>query len=388
MDFRLNLRALLRASVLLLSSYYATVASAAILIETGSGSSQSFYQAPGVVSYPIYNIGLYEATSNHGWKYVNGQLVHYRERGTATIYIQEQAAPFGLALNSYEPVDWILTGPGVAKVAKILLYGYHHHTVTGQPANSIVLEMTYENKLDAGYLYASGGYTWPHSASGDIQKIFGYPVSSFAGSYRATSFVIERTAPVVPPLTGQISLEQELNDDGCIEASGPEGAQASMTATASLEGVGMEWLASNGATATGNSFTSSVGLDQIQEITLTITAVDGRKLVLSKAVCVSDTTAPVIEILSPLPGQVYRGYDAELKVRVVDAVDQYITGYTAEVGDTFTATLRDGYSRVKLFKPADRDGSIPTTVTVYSTDSAGNTGVASVEIYRKHDNGK
>lgn len=360
--------------------------SAAIKINVGSSYPQSYYQAEGDIDYPVYNIGLYEATSNHGWRYIDGSWQHYRERGTATIYIEDQGSAFALALGSYEPVDWILEGPGVNNAKQILLYGYHHHTVSGQTDSTEVIESTYENRTGNTYLYSSGGYRWPHGASGGIQQLLGHSVSSFAGTYQATRFTIESTAPSIPPLLGEILISNDLNNNNCVEATSENGTSIILFGTSSIDNTLFEWTSDTGEIVPGSELSLTVGLNEIKEVSLQLTAVDGRIITLSKSVCVTDTTPPVVNILSPSEGEVFTGNNLMLEVDISDTVDKNITSYSASIGDSFTSELSDGYSRVKFSKPV-RDSQQLTTITVEASDNSGNTASSSVDIYKSHDNG-
>ncbi len=162
--------------------------------ETPSGS----YEALGPISYAVYNIGLYEPDNEHGWRLDgNGNLVHYQERGTATIYIDDQnGIPAALALGSYEPTDWILTGPGANAIDHILLYGYSHHTINGMSNAATVDERTYEN--GGSYIYSSGGYNWPNASVAGIESIIGSPITSFVGAYSASGFFIGANTSGIP----------------------------------------------------------------------------------------------------------------------------------------------------------------------------------------------
>lgn len=161
-----------------------------ITITSGETPSAS-YETLGLNAYEIYNIGLYEPDNEHGWRLnSDGSYSHFRERGTATIYIEDQnGIPAALALGSYEPTDWIITGPGADAIDSILLYGYHHHTITGMNSTATVDERTYEGG-GSPYIYLSGAYNWPNGSISEIEGYFGSPITSFVGAYSASSFNI------------------------------------------------------------------------------------------------------------------------------------------------------------------------------------------------------
>lgn len=174
--------------------------------ETPGGS----YEASGDINYHVFNIGLYEPDNEHGLQRdSNGNFVHFQERGTASIYIEEQyGAPAALALGSYEPTDWILTGPGASAIDSILLYGYHHHTISGMSTDDIVDERTYEG--GGPYIYSSGAYNWPHGSINDIESVIGSPITSFVGAYSATEFLIGANTAAVPEPSSLLLLSAGL----------------------------------------------------------------------------------------------------------------------------------------------------------------------------------
>lgn len=170
-----------------------------ITITSGETPSAS-YEAPNHNAYAIYNIGLYEPDNEHGWRINDdGSYSHYQERGTATIYIEAQNGPAALALGSYEPTDWIILGPGADAIDSILLYGYHHHTITGMSSSAAIEERTYESDGNS-YIYSSETYNWPNGSISEIESHFGLPITSFVGAYSASSFHIESNiSPVSEP---------------------------------------------------------------------------------------------------------------------------------------------------------------------------------------------
>jgi hypothetical protein len=143
---------------------------------------------------PFFAIGIYEPNNEHGWqKDENGDYYHVRERGEGTVYIEEQSAESViLALGSYEPTDWKIKGPGADNVSQIILFGYHSATISGQNADAVVVDKTYESG-NSGYI--STFYSWDSSerevAVNELEEIAGMSLTSYSGVYNAESFHID-----------------------------------------------------------------------------------------------------------------------------------------------------------------------------------------------------
>ncbi len=199
------------------------------------------------------------------------------------------------------------------------------------------------------------------------------------GSIRYNSDV-----PLATVLPGQIELLGTLNADGCLEATGPDGAIAELKGTSSQDGLSMSWTSSTGETGLGEYFQVQVEMEMPQVVTLTLADVNGNTKSITRSVCASDTTPPLIKILAPRAGQTIVGNNARVKVQISDLVDPEIKDYEVFVGRTLQGRLRDGYSSLKLFKDAS---GVPATteITVTASDKSGNTGSATVSVTTDHD---
>jgi len=82
-----------------------------------------------------------------------------------------------------------LDGPGASAIDSILLYGHHHHTISGMNVDAIVVERTYQSGRP--YIYSGGSYNWPHGSINEIESIIGAPITAFVGAYSASEFLIE-----------------------------------------------------------------------------------------------------------------------------------------------------------------------------------------------------
>jgi hypothetical protein len=159
--------------------------------------STSFYDSPSVNNdYSLYMIGVYETRSDHSGG--------YHPTGTANVEIGDQ---FGkdtiLVLSSYESTKWNITGLGIDDITSVILYGYHDQSIFGLLASTLVTEYSYDdgqNYQGMTYEFAGDGQVVNHLAAQDLV------VSSFAGSYRATSFRIAELSSVSVPEPTSLGL--------------------------------------------------------------------------------------------------------------------------------------------------------------------------------------
>lgn len=201
------------------------------------------------------------------------------------------------------------------------------------------------------------------------------------GSIRYNSDV-----PISALLPAKIELANPLNADNCVEATGPEGAMVTLNGVSSQSGT-FSWSTTTGLTGTGPIFTIPVGMNGPNGITLTFSDADGKSVTTSKSICVSDTTPPVIRILSPVNGQKVYNDNIKLEIEVIDTVDKSIAGYDVFIGKSLSGELIKGMREIKLFKPVA--GSVAETeIIVTAKDASGNSGKASVQVIQEHDNRK
>lgn len=163
----------------------------------------------------LHAIGIYEASGGHSSKShpVADATVEVESQGGREIY---------LALSSYEPVRWRLTGAGLADVKGVYLAGYNRHEVVGIEAGRVVNasgpaprgqsnagwtsdDEVYEEPAYAGsgedgedtgrvsctYTYWEGSGGGCESAIGLVgaaEDRFGASLASFTGVYNAKGF--------------------------------------------------------------------------------------------------------------------------------------------------------------------------------------------------------
>jgi hypothetical protein len=117
-------------------------------------------------------------------------------------------------------------------------------------------------------------------------------------------------------------------------------------------------------------------------VTLTVTDLtDNSQTTVTHAICVTDTTPPVIVINKPRPGETVKE-NISLDVSIRDAVDKGIDDYEIHVGRNFVSAIdpRTGRSKTNIFNGAKPDGSIVTTITVRAYDASGNIAEQSVTV--------
>ncbi len=198
------------------------------------------------------------------------------------------------------------------------------------------------------------------------------------------------SVPTSIPLPPIISLEDPLNLGNCVEATGPKGATVKLNATASRDALGgtnldFTWSTSAGKTGSGVNFSFDAGLGgmpTLVELSM-LDRTNGQRQTASKPVCVSDTTPPTIEILSPKQGEVLRGAGpVRLDVRITDAVDKNIKKFNASFGTQGNYSIGpSGRERVQLVRP-DSGEQIQMNINVQAVDASGNFGFGSVSFTR------
>jgi len=124
----------------------------------------------------IEGIGVYQgAGAGRG----SGQA---RTAGVVEVRVRRSPKPVALVLSSYEPVRWMIITDSGARVAAVLLSGYHASTVVGAGAARV-------DQLGRSYAYEKGsrGYA-------DLQQTVvswaGKPMTYFQGRYEGSSFAV------------------------------------------------------------------------------------------------------------------------------------------------------------------------------------------------------
>lgn len=119
-------------------------------------------------------VAIYEATGNH----------HHRAPFEVKV---ESTAPTVLVLNSYEPVEWNITGG--EQLERVVVSSYYHSTVKGLPPRCRVSNRSYEEGgeyLETAHQIQSSEM---HQLLSQLEQE-GIGVSSIAAAYQARSAVL------------------------------------------------------------------------------------------------------------------------------------------------------------------------------------------------------
>ncbi|MBC7979911.1 MAG: hypothetical protein H7Y36_05050 [Armatimonadetes bacterium] len=96
-----------------------------------------------------------------------------------------------LVFNSYEPVNWVLSGDGVNSIDKIIMHGHFDQTIQSQSSSTLVEVYTY---YGTGGNYPDAEYGTPYDRNLPfytyIEEKTGHPLTEYAGIYRANDFAI------------------------------------------------------------------------------------------------------------------------------------------------------------------------------------------------------
>lgn len=162
---------------------------------TSSGYQASYYVNPNITSPETHIIGVYETRSDHS--------IGYHPTGTAYVHVTGSTeTPVNLVLSSYEPTAWILDGTGLSFIQSVTINSYSSSTATGIDSSKVQIKNL-----------GSYGYAWPTSSGGSdtpglvsaVESLYGAPIATFTGAYRATEFSVV-LSPVPEPSTASLLL--------------------------------------------------------------------------------------------------------------------------------------------------------------------------------------
>lgn len=173
----------------LLMAFSVESAFAQPVIVTGSQQPypiEAFEIGPNDSRY-VHAIGIYEANSNH--------YFGYNPRYDASIVVEPQGAnSIYLVLNSYESVNWVFSGAGLASISGVLITGHNQHSFSGIDAalvDNVSGDFAYLTPVCYTVRGCGGLLSFASSRIGD-------QIDSLVSTYNANAFLIQSTASGVP----------------------------------------------------------------------------------------------------------------------------------------------------------------------------------------------
>lgn len=294
-----------------------------------------------------------------------------RPNPTYTFWYVDLSAPFDatLTVGAYEGATrWPFQAadePGLSVSGD----GRGCNQLTGR---FVVLEAAYDPQTGAVSHFAA-----------DFEQHCEFPEApALVGAIRYDSDV-----PITLQLPPTIQINTPLNHQHCAEATGPEGANVSLTAIQHASGsYAFNWTTSTGLSGSGRDFVVPVGLDVPVLVTLTQTDLTTSTTVtVTQSLCASDTTPPQVEILAPAEGRIFTGRSIPLAVRVTDVVDKAISQYTVFAGYESTVELKGEIGRAQLPPTKTNQGGTELMLRVEAQDAHGNVGLAYRWVTVAHD---
>lgn len=137
---------------------------------------------PQLADTQVEGVGIYQA---EGTRHGAGQA---RTPGVVEVRVRRSPRPITLVLASYEPVRWMIVSEGGARLAAVLISGYHQSTVVGA-GDARVIQMgqayAYEQKSTGGGNYGE--------LQGQVTRWVGKPIGVFQGRYQGSRFWVGGT---------------------------------------------------------------------------------------------------------------------------------------------------------------------------------------------------
>lgn len=159
---------------------------------TSSGYNASYYISTAKTSPETHIISVYETRADHAFGFHPVGTAHVHIAGTASV-------PVNLVLSSYEPTQWILDGSGMSFVRSVLINSYYVSTATG-------IDPSIVQSVHIG-AYA---FAWPSASAtsmvADVEVLYGAPISTFSGVYRATDFSVALASSLPEPNSAMLLL--------------------------------------------------------------------------------------------------------------------------------------------------------------------------------------
>lgn len=124
----------------------------------------------------IEAIGVYQATNP------NARPGEPRKTGIVEVRVRRSDKPIVLVLSSYEPVRWMLISESGARLAAILLSGYHQSSVVGAGSSQIV-------NLGQNFAYSSDSREYK-MLDEEVMRMTGRRIQMMQGRYDGSAFSV------------------------------------------------------------------------------------------------------------------------------------------------------------------------------------------------------
>jgi hypothetical protein len=134
---------------------------------------------PQLADTQVEGVGVYEG---EGARHGGAQA---RTPGVVEVRVRRSPRPITLVLASYEPVRWMIVSEGGARLAAVLVSGYHQSSVVGAGDARVVQigqAYAYEQKPTGG-----GNYS---DLQRDVTRWVGKPIGVFQGRYQGSRFSV------------------------------------------------------------------------------------------------------------------------------------------------------------------------------------------------------
>lgn len=105
-----------------------------------------------------------------------------RQPGTVEVRVRRSARPIALVLSSYEPVRWFIVSESGARLAAVLISGYHESTVVGAGSAPV-----YQIGQTHAYQFEGAGFA---ELQRSVMRWTGRPMATFQGRYQGGNFAV------------------------------------------------------------------------------------------------------------------------------------------------------------------------------------------------------
>lgn len=121
-------------------------------------------------------IGVYQATNS------NARLGEPRKTGIIEVKVRRTDKPIVLVLSSYEPVRWMLISEPGARLAAVLISGYHQSSVVGAGSSRVV-------NLGQKYAYSRNSREYS-MLDEEVMRMTGRRIQMMQGRYEGSVFSV------------------------------------------------------------------------------------------------------------------------------------------------------------------------------------------------------